>query len=170
MKTNDEKTLQEKTLRVLARTWALGRVLLEHAKAGAAPVDQHELNERDELIVKLTELFPEEVTETTLTKVFNLHYSQAGQIVDRLCRCDILQKKTGRGAPLKLTKTGEQVAKEIELKRGYRFSYICDIFTDEELLQLTKMMEKMCDAAHQQIEARVFDKLPRNVRQLGKTV
>jgi DNA-binding MarR family transcriptional regulator len=104
------------------------------------------------------------VTETTLVKVFDLHYSQAGQIVDRLSKLGILEKKTGRGVALKLTKSGEVMAKEVEMKRGYRFAYVCNIFNESELQQLSGLMQKMYDAAHQQIEERVFGKLPRTIR------
>src|ERR1017187_3730119 len=100
MKTTD-KALYESTLRLIAKTWTFGRVLLEHAKAGATPTDEHELNEREELAVRLVELFPGDVTATTLVKVFDLHYSQAGQIVDRLIKLGIFEKKAGRGVALK---------------------------------------------------------------------
>ena len=119
MKTND-KALYESTLRLIAKTWTLGRVLLEHARAGASPMDEHELSEREELAVRLVEMFPDDVTTTTIVKVFDLHFSQAGQIVDRLTKLGILEKKAGRGAALKLTKAGRIKADEIELKRGYR--------------------------------------------------
>ena len=163
MKISNE-SLQENTLRFIAKTWSLGRVLLEHAKAGMSPNDENELNEREELALKLVELFPGQVTETTLVKVFDLHYSQAGQIVDRLSKLGILEKKTGRGVALKLTRPGEAIAKEIEMKRGYRFAYVCSIFDENELQQLNGLMQKMYDAAYQQIEERVFGKLPRSIR------
>jgi len=162
--------LQENTLRLIARTWSLGRVLLEHAKAGMSPNDEKELSEREELTVKLVEVFPGQVTETTLVKIFDLHYSQAGQIVDRLFKFGILEKKTGRGAALKLTKSGEATAKEAEMKRGYRFKYVCNIFDENELQQLNGLMEKMYAAAYQQLEERVFDKLPRSIQSLGGKV
>lgn len=163
MKTTD-KALYESTLRLIAKTWTLGRVLLEHAKAGATPTDENELNEREELAVRLVELFPGDVTTTTLVKVFDLHYSQAGQIVERLTKLGLFEKKSGRGAVLELTKAGKIKADEIELKRGYRFAYIGNLFDASELEQLKKLTEKMCDAAQQQVEERVFGKLPRSFR------
>ena len=164
MKTTD-KALYESTLRLIAKTWTLGRVLLEHAKAGATPTDDNELNEREELAVRLVELFPGDVTTTTLVKVFDLHYSQAGQIVDRLTKLGLFEKKAERGAALKLTKAGEIKADEIELKRGYRFAYIGNLFKNAELKQLKKLTGKMCDAAHQQVGERVFNKLPHSFRE-----
>jgi predicted transcriptional regulator len=164
MKTTNDKLLQESTLRFLAKTWTLGRVLLEHSKAGMSPTDEQELNEREELALRLMELFPGQVTETTLVKVFDLHYSQVAQIVERFSKLGIIEKKTGRGAVLKLTKTGETIAQESEVKRGYRFAYICNIFNDDDLHQLKGLMQKMYDAAYQQIEVQVFGKLPRSIR------
>ena len=164
-KTND-KALYETTLRLFAKTWTLGRVLLEHAKAGASPTDEHELSEREELAVRLIEFFPDDVTTTTITKVFDLHYSQAGQIVDRLIKLGLLEKKAGRGAALKLTKTGKIKADEIELKRGYRFAYIGSLFDSTELEQLKKLLDKMYGAAHQQVEERVFGKLPSSMHEI----
>ena len=93
MKTTNDKLLQESTLRLLAKTWALGRVLLEHAKAGIASTDEQQLNEREELALRLMELFPEQVTETTLVKVFDLHYSQVTQIVNRFSKLRRFSKK-----------------------------------------------------------------------------
>jgi DNA-binding MarR family transcriptional regulator len=163
MKTTNE-SLQENVLRLIAKTWSLGRVMLEHERAGMSPTDEKELNEREELTLRLVELFPGKVTETTLVKVFDLHYSQAGQIVDRLSKLGILEKKTGRGTTLKLTKSGEAKAKEVEMQRGYRFEYVCKIFDENEIQQLIGLMEKMYDSAYQQIDKKVFGKLPRSMR------
>ncbi len=155
-------------MRLLAKTWALGRVLLEHAKAGIASTDEQQLNEREELALRLMELFPGQVTETTLVKVFDLHYSQVTQIVDRFSKLGILEKKTGRGAVLKLTEIGKTMAQEVEMKRGYRFAYIGNIFNDDELQQLKGLMQKMYDAAYDQIQVQVFGKLPRSMQSVGK--
>ncbi len=160
MKTTESKPLPETALRTMAKSWALGRVLIEHTKASATPPGDQDLTEREELTVKLIELFPGCVTVTTLVKVFDLHYSQAGQIVDRLSKRGILEKKAGKGTPLQLTKTGETTAKEIELIRGYRFAYVCEILNDTELQQYTALLEKMYRASYQQVEERVFGKLP----------
>lgn len=164
MKSND-KVPNEAILRLLAKTWTMGRVLLEHAKSGVSTPDENELNEREELTVRLVELFPDDVTTTTITKVFDLHYSQAGQIVDRLTKLGILEKKAGRGSVLKLTEDGEIKAKEIELKRGYRFAYIGNLFDNVELEQLKTLLGKMYDAAQRQVEERVFGKLPQSLRE-----
>jgi len=167
MKTAENELLKENALRFIARTWSLGRVLLEHAKAGTSPTDEQDFNEREELTLRLVELFPGQVTETTIVKVFAVHYSRAGQIVDRLSKLGMLEKKAGRGTALKLTKAGETTVKEIEMKRGYRFAYICNIFDEKEFALLTELMRKMYDAAHQQIEMNLFGKLPRNLPSLG---
>jgi predicted transcriptional regulator len=164
MKTTEGKTLPESALRTLAKSWALGRILIEHAKASATPPGEQDFSEREELVIKLVELFPGCVTETTLVKVFDLHYSQAGQIVERLSKRDILEKKVGKGVPLKLTKAGEIAAKEIELVRGYRFGYACEILNETELQQYAAIMEKMFQASFQQVEERIFGKPPRGSR------
>jgi len=161
MKTTESKPLPETALRALAKNWSLGRILIEHAKASATPAGEKDFSEREELAIRLIELFPGCVTETTLVKVFDIHYSQAGQIVDRLSKREILEKKSGKGVPLKLTKSGETMAKELELERGYKFAYTCKILDETELQQFTALMGKISDATFQQIEERVFGKRPR---------
>jgi len=165
LKTTD-KVLFEAALRLMAKTWGLGRVLLEHAKTAATPTDENELSEREELIVRLVELFPDEVSVTTIVKTLGLHFSQAGQTVDRLTKLGIFEKKAGRGAALKLTKTGKIKAQEIELKRGYRFAYVGTVLDAGELEQLKNIMEKMYIAARRQVEERVFGKLPSSINEI----
>src|SRR5581483_11746409 len=160
------KKLSETALRTIAKNWAMGRVLLEHRKSNATPApDGNNFNEREELAIKLIDLFPGCVTETTLVKVFGLHYSQAGQIVDRLCKRDVLEKKSGKGMPLQLTKAGESVAKEIELERGRRFAYLANVLSDTEIKQYEAITEHLYEAARREVEERVFDgKVPQRVR------
>src|SRR5437764_1398136 len=124
MKENESDS-EPALLGLMARTWTLGRVVIEHTKAGITPTAGGDLSEREELIVRLVELFPDMVTEKTLCRTFNLSFSQAGQLVKKLVGAQLLQKKQGRGKPLALTELGKQKAKEVEVKRGRGFEYVC---------------------------------------------
>src|SRR5437867_1105619 len=112
MKTLDDESLRTELLRLMARSWCLGRIIIEHANASKTPTGGLELSEREELTIRMLDLFRDKVTQKTLCVVFGMSHSQAGQLVARLVKAGLLKEKTARGQPLALSPDGEKVAKD----------------------------------------------------------
>jgi DNA-binding MarR family transcriptional regulator len=151
-------------LGLMARTWTLGRVLIEHTKAGITPADV-DLTEREELVLRLVEMFPGMVTEKTLCRTFNLSFSQAGLLVRKLVTTRLLQKKQGRGKPLALTEEGIEKAREVEAKRGEAFDYVCKPLDREKQEQLFELMKAMFGASEAEVKKRLFGIMPLTKKQ-----
>ena len=148
----------------LATTWSLARVLLEHEKASTSPADQP-YTEREILTLCLVEQFKGLVTTTTLTKVFDLHHSQAGKIVQGLVNRGVLKKsgkpvskKLGRGAPLELGPKAEEELMNIKLGLACRFAYLYQELTVQQRKQMYELIARMCAAAKREVEVRIFGK------------
>jgi DNA-binding MarR family transcriptional regulator len=156
-KLQTDEELKHSLLGVMAKTWILGRVIIEHTKAGTTPTLGNDLSEREELALRLIELFPKLVTEKTLCRTFGLSFSRAGQLVKRLIKLHLLEEKAGRGKPLALTDQGKQKAREVELKRGESFDYVCAGMNREKLDQLYELMDKMCRASQAAVNKKLFD-------------
>jgi DNA-binding MarR family transcriptional regulator len=165
--TNDEmRDMGVLILFEMANTWSLTRVLVEHERATTSPAEQP-YNEREILTLRLVEQFEGLVTATTLCKVFGLHHSQVGKIVESLVNREVLKKsgepvpkKSGRGTRLELGPRGKEELKNIKLCIGRRFTYLYQEMTGEQLKELYEIIKKMHAAAKRKVEERVFAKPP----------
>lgn len=168
MKTTDEELYNTRLLLLseMTNVWSLARALLEHERASTAPTDQP-FSEREILTLCLVEQFEGLMTATALSKVFGLHHSQVGKILDKLVGRELLKKstehiskKSGRGMPLHLNPKGSQALREIKLGLGRRFSYLNQELNADQLKQAHELIKKMNAMAKRTFEERVFAKLP----------
>lgn len=165
MKTNSEVSRNAalaEFLSELATVWSLGRVLLEHARAGASPAGQP-YSEKEMLALCMVEQFEGLVTATTLCKVFGLHPSQVSKIVDGLVSRELLKKssapisrKSGQGSPLQLTAKAKEAVKEIKLIIGAGFEYLYEDFDTEEIKTMCGLTKKTQIAAKKKFMRSVF--------------
>jgi len=162
----DVRNMSLLVLSELASTWSLARVLVEHEKATTSPADQP-YNEREILTLCLVEQFEGLVTATTLCKVFGLHHSQVGKMVENLVNREILKKsgepvpkKSGRGTQLELNPKGTEELKKIKLMIARRFAYLFQELTAEQLKEMYELTKKWHMAAKRKVEEKVFAKLP----------
>lgn len=137
--------------------WSLGRVLIEDSQARSTPTSEQDFTEREVLTLKLLEQFPGQVTETTLRKTFDLHYSQVGQMVKRLSEGGLLEKH-GRGKPIELTAKGVEAAEKLQVTLGLRFAYAFRSFKPDDFRNLSYLLRKMYGDARKQVENRLFDR------------
>ena len=165
MKTNDEDSRKAALLTLLlelANTWSLGRALLEHERACAAPADQP-FSEKEMITLCLVEQFEGMVTATTLCKVFGIHPSQVSKIVDGLVSRGLLEKstapisrKSGRGTPLQLTSKSSEALKEIKFRIGAGFEYLYEDFNIKDIQKMCALTMKTHAAAKKRFKRNVF--------------
>ena len=137
--------------------WCMSRVLREHMYSTTARQESEVLSDREFLVVKLVQKFPNLVTQKLIRIIFATHFGQTGEIVNSLQKLGIL-RKTGRGKPLELTTNGARVIEKLQRIKMSEFSATWGDLNDEDLRALARIMQKVDKTATRMIEERIVGK------------
>ncbi len=150
----DKRTLK-KSLLAITETWTMVCALQEHRRASTVTCRSKRLSDREVLVIRLMQKYPNKITEKTLCKLFGMQYSQVGQMVKRLTGFGVLEKP-GRGKGLRLVTNSASVIEDLDRIQANKFMPLCKGLTDEEFHQLINILQKVHKTAQAMFEDRMF--------------